>query len=124
MPNNYFNSFPIDYPFPIGDYRAIVTDCRAEEITEGTVTIYLGLILIDLETDNIYTYCDTIVNHLDNPRSVDFFDFLSSSYVCWTQYEDLIGLTFDCSVIFEQYGDTVCPILCNRKILAKPHSKE
>ena len=120
MSNNCFEIFPATYPFPIGDYRAIVTDCRAEEITEGTVTIYLSLILIDLKTDTIYTYCDTIVNHLDNPRSREFFDFLDVSSIQWVDYEDLIGLTFDCTVTFEQYGDTVLPILCKRKILAKP----
>ena len=124
MTNNSLTSFPINYPFPIGDYRAVVTDCRADEITEGIVTIYLSLVLIDLKTDNIYTYCDTIVNHLQNPRSTEFFDFLSDLYVCWEQYEDLIGLTFDCTVTYEQYGDTVLPILCKRKILAKPHCKE
>ena len=124
MNNNYFETFPVTYPFPIGDYRAIITDCRADEITEGIVTLYINLLLIDLQTDNIYTYCDTIVNHLDNPRSVEFFDFLSASYVCWEEYEDLIGLTFDCTVTFEQYGDTVLPILCRRKILAKPPCAE
>ena len=123
MTDNIIELFPT-HPFPTGDYRAIAIDCRADEITDGVVTIYLELILINLLTNDIYNFCDTIVNHTANPRSNEFFDFLSSSYVCWTQYEDLIGLTFDCSVIFEQYGDTVCPILCNRKILAKPHSKE
>lgn len=123
MSNNFFKNFPTTYPFPIGEFRAIVVDCRAEEITEGTVTIYLSLILIDLESGNIYTYCDTIVNHLQNPRSVEFFDFLSASYVCWEEYEDLKGLTFNCTVTFEQYGGTVLPILCKRKIVAKPHCK-
>lgn len=123
MANKTLETFPVKFPFPVGDYRAIVTDCRADEITEGIVTIYLSLILIDLETDNIYTYCDTIVNHLQNPRSVEFFDFLSASYISFEDYEELIGLTFDCTVTFEQYGENVLPILCNRKILAKPHCK-
>lgn len=112
------------HPFPVGDYRAIVLDCRADEITEGIVTVYLEVMLINLLTDDIYLYCDTIVNHLENPRSKEFFDFLSSSYVNWVDYDDIIGLAFDCSVIYEQHGDSVVPILCKRKILAKPHSQE
>lgn len=123
MTDDFIQPFPT-HPFPVGDYRAIVTDCRADEITDGIVTIYIDLLLIDLQTDKIYTFCDTIVNDLHNPRSVNFFDFLSASYVCYEQYADLIGLTFDCTMTFEQYGNTVLPILCNRKVLAKPHSKE
>ena len=123
MTDNCIKPFPT-YPFPVGDYRAMVVDSRAEEITEGIVTIYLYLMLVNLHTDDIYTYCDTIVNDTNNPRSRDFFDFLTSSYVQWEQYEDLIGLTFDTTVVFEQYGDDVIPILCNRKILAKPPYSE
>lgn len=123
MTNKTIETFPVEFPFPIGDYRAIVIDCRADEITEGIVTIYLDLMLMNLQTDEIFIYCDTIVNDLKNPRSQDFFDFLSASYVCFEQYEDLIGLAFECIVTFEQYGETVLPILCNRKILAKPHCK-
>lgn len=119
MNANYIPTFP-SHPFPVGDYRAIVTDCRADEITDGIVTVYLYLLLFDLQTNHIYTYCDSLVNHSDNPRSMEFFDFLSASYVCWEDYDDLIGLTFDTSIAYEQYGDTVMPILCNRKLLAKP----
>lgn len=122
MSNNFFEIFPVTYPFPIGEFRAVVIDSRAEEITEGTVTIYLSLVLIDLQTNNIYTYCDTIVNHLGNPRSREFLDFLNASSIQWEQYEDLIGLTFDVSITYEQYGDNVLPIMCNRKILAIPPS--
>ena len=116
---NNIQSFPT-HPFPIGDYRAMVVDCRADEITEGIVTIYLELLLINLQNSEIYSYCDTIVNNLNNSRSCEFFDFLTSSYVQWEQYDDLVGLTFDVTVTFEQHGDTVLPILCNRKMLAKP----
>lgn len=119
MTNNHIQPFPT-HTFPVGDYRAIVIDSRVDEITDGIVTIYLELMLVNLKTNDIYTYCDTIVNHTSNPRSRDFFDFLTSSCVQWEQYEDLKGLTFDATVVFEQYGDVVLPILCNRKILAKP----
>lgn len=124
MSNDILKEFPITHPFAIGEYRAIVTDCRAEEITEGIVTIYVCLALVDLQTNDIYQYCDTIVNCLDNPRSVEFFDFLSASHIYFEEYEDLIGLIFNCSITYEQYGDTVLPILCKRKLLAKPHCTE
>lgn len=116
---NNIQLFPT-HPFPVGDYRAMVVDCYADEITDGIVAIYLELMLVNLMTNDIYTYCDTIVNHTSNPRSREFFDFLTSSDIQWEQYADLKGLTFDTTIVFEQYGDAVLPILCNRKMLAKP----
>ena len=116
---NNIQLFPT-HPFPVGDYRAMVVDCRADEITEGIITIYLELLLINLQSSEIYSYCDTIVNDLNNPRSCEFFDFLTSAYVQYEQYEDLVGLTFDVTVAFEQNGTNILPILCNRKLLAKP----
>lgn len=124
MKTSSFPLFPTEPPFPAGDFRAFVTDCYADELTDGVVTLYISLLLIDVQTNDSYFYIDTIVNDLQNPRSREFFDALETSNIKWTDYEELIGLTFDCAITYEQYDDMVLPILCKRKILAKPPCKE
>ena len=124
MKTSSFPIFPTEPPFPAGNFRAFVTDCYADELTDGVVTLYINLLLIDVQTNDTYFYIDTIVNDLQNPRCREFFYALDTSNIKWTDYDNLIGTTFDCTITYEQYGDTVLPIICKQDIVAKPPHAE
>lgn len=115
MPSTY-KTFPTK-DFPIGKYRAFVSECYADEIAEGYVKIYCELMLISHITKDTYFFYYPIVNDRNNPRSMEFFDAIGFETLEWEQYSDLVGLTFDCKISREQYAEKVVPVLTNIKLL-------
>ena len=103
--------------FSTGKYHAVVVECHGEEFVSGIVTICMNLILIHDATKEKFSFKDTIVNHTGNPRSKDFFEFLTASNIQFEDYEELEGLVFSAELIHEQIGDAVVPILTKRELV-------
>lgn len=101
-------------------FRAILLDAYGVEISEGEVKLELDYILISHKCKDYYRFHETIVDNVNIPRSVEFFEFLKTSNIAFENYDELVGMVFDTRVDYDIIDGKKTPILIKKSLVAKP----
>lgn len=105
---------------PAGRYRAFVIDAYAAEFSDGYVKAVLEYVLISHVTGLNYKFEETIVDHVDIAHSVEFFNFLEHNHIDFEEYDELVGMVLDTTLVYGVYDDKSVPILTNKTFVASP----
>lgn len=105
---------------PAGRYRAFLIDAYAAEISDGYVKVVLNYVLVYHATGSCYKFEETIVDHVDIAHSVEFFNFLEHNHIDFEEYDELVGMVLDTTLVYDVYDDKSVPILTNKTFVASP----
>lgn len=97
--------------------RIIVRECYETDYEEDKLEIFVDLFCINHCTGQNGSIYITFPNDIHNDTCDDFFSFLKKSKIHFEDFEELVGLTFDAEIYFD---DEDKPVLCNKQLVARP----
>ena len=105
---------------PLGSFRALLTECREDEIVEGRTAFFMKMALYSF-SGCISVFCeDSFLNHVGLPKTRDFFALLDVAGITWENFFDLEGMVIEGEVIYELVGNALVPTITYQKVVAPP----